>query len=204
MPIIQPCQDAAPNYFEKFFEGIKVESPESLVSLDTNDLLNLLNNWYLYKNFLQTKSCNFTSSLFANIDMNEKTLRERKNTLELILRRIELLSTDSTINPEVIEYSKKLIGLAIADHYVWLDIKYCSIEGALANLPYLEKNAKEILPYRSEIYSLIKQRMDAVLALPGDKERVIVRTLPAGLVREHITHSWVRSLLCHNLQDINN
>lgn len=156
MPIIQPCQDAAPNYFEKVFEGMKVESPESLTLLDTNDLLNLLNNWYLYKNFLQTKSCDFTSSLFANIDMNEKTLRERKNMLELTLRRIELLSTDPTINPKVMEYSKKLIDLAIADHCVWLDIKCGFPKIAFLHLPSLEKEAEEILPYYSEIFSSIK------------------------------------------------
>ena len=146
MPIIQPCQDAAPNYFKNFFERIRVESPESLESLKTDALLNLLNNWFLYRNFLQTKSCNFNYSLFANVDMNEATLRERKSKLELTLRKIEILSTDPTVNPMVMEYSKKLIDLAIADHCAWLDIKYGVPKFAFLSLPSLEKTTKEVFP----------------------------------------------------------
>lgn len=155
MPIIQPCQNAAcQNAAQSYFEETRVKSFEHLKSLSTDTLLNLLTNWF--KDFPQNESCNFTSSLFANANMDEKTLRKRKSILEFTLRRIEILSTNPEVNPMVIKYSKKLIDLAIADHCAWLDIKYGVLEFAFLNASSMEKTSKKIFSCGNEIVSSLK------------------------------------------------
>lgn len=98
MPVVQPCQYAAPNRFENFrnffmifFEKVGVKSLESLTSLDGKPLLDLLNNLFYYKDFPQNESYNFTSSLFADASMNETTLNTRISKLESIIQKNKLI-----------------------------------------------------------------------------------------------------------------
>ena len=100
MPIVQPCQDAKPVCFESFYSfftifseniNVRVKSLEDLISLDENSFLDLLTNWFYYKDFPQNESCNFTSSLFANASMDKITLDIRIAELKFIIQKNKLI-----------------------------------------------------------------------------------------------------------------
>ena len=159
MPIIQPCKDAAPNYFKNFFEKIRVEFGK-LDELDDDNFVNLIEGWFSAKNFPQTESCNFTSSLFPNSSMDVETLTDHIYTLGHAIKRIERLNpSDTTVDSEVMKYSKQLLELALNDYRMWLEVRNNRFEEAIKQLTELEETSKEILPYRSEIYSLMKREI---------------------------------------------
>lgn len=138
MPASQPCQDAKPVCFESFYSfftifseniNVRVKSLKDLISLDKNSFLDLLTSWFYYKDFPQNEPCNFTSSLFANDSMNKLTLGIRIAELRFIIQKINSLSANPKADPRVIEYSKKLMELAVQDHEVCLFV--CLWKGAV-------------------------------------------------------------------------
>ena len=155
MPITQFCQSPlSQNYFENFFRTIRVESLESLNSLDDSALVNLLNMWFCYKDLPQTESCNFTSSLFADASMDITTLNRREGLLNDIIKRIDLLhGTGLLCGSKVGEYSREIMRLVMLDNVFWRCIHSGEFNTAIFYLQILKKDSEEILPYRTENYS---------------------------------------------------
>lgn len=195
MPYSQPCQDAKPVCFESFYSfftifseniNVRVKSLEDLISLDENSFLDLLTSWFYYKDFPQNEPCNFTSSLFANDSMDKLTLDIRTAELKFIIQKINLLSANPKADPRVIEYSKKLIYLAISDHDIQWRIKTDEPRWIVHFLQKLEDESKKVLPYRSKIYSLKKQMIiESLLRKPPQ--------VSAGISYRMKFDEWVKS-----------
>lgn len=181
MPIVQPYQYAEPAYIEKVFEKIRLGSPEDLCSYSYSQhdgrFLNLVRGWFCFKN-LQTESCNFTSSLFADASMDVETLSKSKDILMNVLRSLEALLSDyfkqmpngrpftsrrdypDILNDRTpIGYFGAVIDLAMDDHNMWLEVKKNNFGDAIRQLPVLKQKSERILPYRSKIYSSIEQSL---------------------------------------------
>lgn len=195
MPVVQPCQDAKPvcfesfhSFFAPFFERAGVRSLKDLNSLDQDSLLDLLTHLFHYRDFPQNRSCNFTSSLFADASMNNSTLDMRIAELKSIIKKINLLSTNPEADPRVIEYSKELMNLAILDHDFWNHICGNTYDNIIQCLQQLEEKSKEILPpYRAEIYSSIRNHTKEEFML------LSMRKVPAGEVYQQNLNSWIES-----------
>lgn len=68
------------------------------------------------------------------------------------------MSVNPKADPRVIEYSKKLINLAISDHNM-MRLDKTDFYPSLFKLSHLEEDSKEVLPYRSKIYSSMKYNL---------------------------------------------
>ncbi len=204
MSYSQPCQDAKPVCFESFYSfftifseniNVRVKSLEDLISLDKNSFLDLLTSWFYYKDFPQNEPCNFTSSLFANDSMNKLTLGIRIAELRFIIQKINSLSANPKADPRVIEYSKKLMELAVQDHEVCLFMeRSCDCDSAIYQLRTLEAKSKKILPYRSAIYLSKIQKIKEALALSR------TRNVSIGEVYKKRFNEWVKSFSDDSLQ----
>lgn len=191
MPYSQPCQDVELAYLKKVFEGIRVESPESLCSLNNDALLILLNNWFHFKD-LQTESCNFTDSLFASIYMNEITLNTRINVLRSIIQKIDCCTPILKDNPGVIEYSKKLMNLAVLDHEIWLCIQRKNYKEVQKLLQQLKEEYNTILPYHTESLEKYIEKLFR-------KVRLCELKNVSKSYQNQFSNSWTASLLCNPL-----